>query len=64
MTLPGDPVFIDPYDEGYYFAKENKVNVGILARPAEFMAESMAYSAHDWRRFRQGALKALLETSV
>lgn len=61
MSAPSDPVFVDPYDEGYHLAKAGQVDVGILALPAEVMAEQMAYSAHDWRRFRRGALKALTE---
>jgi len=56
-----DPVYVDPYEEGYHAAKAGRVDVGIIALPAETMAETMAYSAYDWRRFRLGALKALME---
>ena len=58
-----DPVYVDPYEEGYHAAKAGRVDVGIIALPAETMAETMAYSAHDWHRFRLGALKALLEAA-
>lgn len=58
-----DPVYVDPYEEGYHAAKAGRVDVGIIALPAEAMAETMAYSAHDWHRFRLGALKALLEAA-
>lgn len=63
MTTVSDPVFVDPYDEGYHAAKTGRVDVGVIALPAEWMAEQMAYSAHDWRRFRLGALKALMEAA-
>lgn len=64
MTAPSDPVYVDPFDEGFHAAKEGLVDVLVLARPAELIAERLAYSAHDWRRFRQGALKALMESAA
>ena len=60
MTAPSDPVYVDPFDEGFQAAKEGLVDALLLAQPAELIADRLAYSAHDWRRFRQGALKALL----
>lgn len=64
MTNASDPVFIDPYDEGYQWAKAGKVDARLIAMPAEIMAEPLAYSAHDWRRFRLGALQALMEARM
>lgn len=60
MSNPIDPVYVDPFDEGFHAAKEGLVDALLLAQPAEQIAERLAYSAHDWRRFRQGALKALM----
>lgn len=64
MSLDHEPVYVDPYAEGLQAAKEGNVTVGLLALPAELMAERLAYSAHDWRRFRLGALHAMMETAA
>ena len=56
-----DPVYVDPFDEGYQAAKEGRVTTTILALPSVMMGDQLAYSDHDWRRFRQGALKYLME---
>lgn len=59
------PVYVDPYDEGRQFAKEHPqlITAQLLANPSEVIAEHLAYSPHDWRRFRQGALSFLMEKS-
>jgi hypothetical protein len=58
------PVYVDPYDEGRQFAKEHKqlITAQLLANPSDVMTKYLAYSAHDWRRFRQGALSVLIES--
>lgn len=42
-----DPVYIDPYDEGYQAAREGRVNAAILALPAQMMGDQLTYSGHD-----------------
>jgi hypothetical protein len=62
---PHEPAFVDPYDEGRQFAREHPelATAGLLARPTEEMTELLAYSPHDWRRFRKGALSVLMEAT-
>lgn len=60
MSDSQDVVYIDPFEEGYHFAKDGQVTALILAMPAEIMSEALAYSKSDWRCFRRGALKALM----
>lgn len=56
-----DPVFINPYDEGYQAAQEGRVTAALLALPALMMGDQLAYSDYDWQQFRLGALKYLME---
>ncbi len=56
-----DPVFINPYDEGYQAAREGRATSSILALPALMMGDQLAYSDYDWQQFLLGALKYLME---